>query len=408
MSSSFESVDFLFSQNVFTQGRLQVSFGRNFVGSFNTLRFSLVVDFNKVRSSSTYNNTRSSSSFTQNIRGSVGYDTNYNNFLFTSRNQVGRSGAAIKLFVDNNANKVFDEGDDSIEENAVRIHRSGSSSMLKNGILYYTQMQPYFFYNMELNKGAVRNPMLVPTVEKFGMITDPNRFKKIEVPFYMSGVVEGRVEREFESGKIGGVSGLKINLTQADGDFSQEIRTFSDGSFYAYEVPPGEYELSADSAQLRILKTKSYPDKYSFSVQAIPEGDFVEGIKIMLYPEDQESPALERETREELLSEIINDQEVKDWEGEMADNVDEALRLIIRAQNAFYERNFDNALAFVNQSLELYETAQGYALKGSLNYLRGNKNEAQNNWEKAIQFNPDTFIPDVEMLDRLIIIEQLE
>lgn len=283
-SSRVESAEVLISQNVFKQGRLQLSYGRNFFGNFNTMRFSLVVDFNKVRSSSTLNNMRGNNNFTQNIRGSVGYDTNYNNLLFTSRDQVGRSGAAIKLFVDNNANNIFDEGDDSISENAVRINRSGSSSISKNGILYFTQMQPYYHYNLEMNKSAIKNPMLVPEMEKFGMITDPNRFKKIEIPFYMSGVIEGTVERQLSENRTGGVAGLKLLLDKIDDDFSKEIRTFSDGSFYAYEVPPGDYEIRIDSTQLVILKSDASPSVRKFEVKATPEGDFVDGLNFLLIP----------------------------------------------------------------------------------------------------------------------------
>ena len=289
-TNQIESADIVASQNILKKGRLQVTFGRNFSGGFNTLRFSLVVDFNKFRTSSTFNSSRSNFNTTQNIRGSVGYDTSYNNFIFTSRDQVGRSGAAIKLFIDNNANNVFDNGDEGIGENAVRINRSGATSIIKNDVLYYLQMQPYYFYNMEMNKGALRNPMLVPEIEKFGIITDPNRFKKIEIPFYMSGVVEGKVEREFTSGRIGGVAGLKLNLRQIDGDFNEEIRTFSDGSFYSYEVPPGSYELKIDSAQLDILDSIAEPDSLLFEVSAIPEGDFVEGLYFLLKPRSIPEP----------------------------------------------------------------------------------------------------------------------
>ncbi|MEQ8525865.1 SPOR domain-containing protein [Gracilimonas sp.] len=285
----FDSAEFLISQNVFDQGRLQLSLGRNFAGEYNTLRFSLVVDLDKARSSTTFSNIRGNNNFTQNIRGSVGYDTNYNNFIFTSRDQVGRSGTAIQLFVDNNNNGSFDDGDDPIRGNAVRVQRSGAISQSKNGVLYYTQMQPYFYYNMEMNKGAIQNPMLIPEFEKFGLITDPNRFKKVEVPFYMSGVIEGIVRRQSLNGQKMGVAGLKVLLTQENGDFSKELRTFSDGSFYDYEVPPGEYVLEIDPSQLDLLGSKSIPEKIEFEVQAIPEGDFVEGLEILLVPKDYQA-----------------------------------------------------------------------------------------------------------------------
>ncbi|MCH2450882.1 MAG: SPOR domain-containing protein [Gracilimonas sp.] len=289
-SNLFESAQFLVSRNIFRQGRFQLSAGRNFRGNFNTIRFSVVVDFNKLRTNTTFNDIRGSSSFTQNVRGSVGYDSNYNNLLFTSRNQVGRAGTAIKLYVDNNGNGEFDTNDNTIEANAVRIQRSGAGSIQKNGILYFTQMQPYFYYNMEMNKSALDNPMLVPEFDKFGLISDPNRFKKVEIPFYMSGVIEGIVERQQSNNRRSGIGGLKILLTQTNGDFSKELRTFSDGSFYDYEVPPGEYELKIDPSQLEILNSRSIPKKIEFNVEALPEGDFVEGMELVLVPIDDEEP----------------------------------------------------------------------------------------------------------------------
>lgn len=285
-----ESAELLVSRNLFLQGRFQLAAGRNFPGGFNTLRFSLVVDFNKVRTNSTYSNIRNTGNFTQNVRGSIGYDTNYRNMIFTSRDQVGRSGAAIQLFVDNDASGNYNDGDDPINANAVRVQRSGANSVMKNGVLYLTQMQPYYYYNMDMNKGAVPNPMLVPEFEQFGLITDPNRFKKVEIPFYMSGVIEGVVEREYADSARSrkGVAGLRLLLSQVNGDHFEEIRTFSDGSYYAYEMPPGEYKLVVDPGNLERLGTKSVPDTLKFEVKAVPEGDFVEGLNFLLVPIDKQ------------------------------------------------------------------------------------------------------------------------
>ncbi|MDR9417520.1 hypothetical protein [Gracilimonas sp.] len=284
-TNQIESAEAFISRNVFQKGRFQISFGRNFINNYSNVRFSLVVDFDKVRSNTTFNNLRGSSNLSQNIRGSIGYDTNYNNFIFTSRDQVGRSGAAIQMYVDNNDNGTYDDEDDIVRSNsAIRIQRSGASSIQKNGILYYTQMQPYFYYNIEMNKGAIDNPMLVPEFEKFGFISDPNRFKKVEIPFYMSEVIEGTVQREISSGDRRSVAGLRLFLTNLDNNTRKELRTFSDGLFYDYEVRPGSYELEIDSTQLELLNVISVPEKLNFEVEAEAQGDFIEGLNFLLKP----------------------------------------------------------------------------------------------------------------------------
>lgn len=406
-ANQFESAEFLISRNIFNNGQFQLSFGRNFAREFNTLRFSLVIDFDKIRTNTTFNNISGSNNLTQNVRGSIGYDSNYNNLLFTSRDQVGRSGTAIQLFVDNNNNGTYDDGDDPINGNAVRIQRSGAISQSKNGILYYTQMQPYFYYNMEMNKSAIQNPMLVPEFEKFGLITDPNRFKKVEIPFYMSGVIDGFVERMRDDSSKTGIGGLKLRLSDSNGDFAKELRTFSDGSFYEWEVPPGSYSLEIDRGNLQQLQSKSIPERLKFEVEAIPEGDFVEGLSFLVVPQDYEVPEVEASpiTAEAIPNEIKTDEKMLALESELDQNLDEVLRLIIKAQNAFYNKNLSRAMSLVNESLNIFETAQGYALKGSLAYLNNEKENARSYWDLAKKYDPDIYIPDMEQLDRMVIPE---
>lgn len=404
--NKFESFEALFSRSLFKKGRIQLSYGRNIKTGFNSFRFNFVIDFGKVRSNSTVSTVGNNYSATQNLRGSVGYDSNYGNFLFTSRDQVGRSGTAIQLFVDNNNNNKFDDGDDTIPEGVVRVGRTGTSSTKKNGILYYTQMQPYYQYNLEMNKGSIRNPMLVPELENFSIITDPNTFKKVEIPFYMSGIIDGGVQRQFDNGLKRGIGGLKLILTSLDRDLVKEIRTYSDGSYYEYELPPGMYEIKVDQSQLEILESKSSPEIIEFEIKAIPEGDFVEGLAFTLVPLDYVEPDPAEIESILLDSTIIAgvqlDPEIIEFEAALTANVSGALRLIIEAQNAFYRREIETAFSYIQQSLDLFETAQGYALQGSLHYFKGDRIKAQKSWQSAVRFDPDIYIPNIETLDERI------
>lgn len=401
--SKIESAQFVVSKNVLNAGRLQISYGRNFIGSFDNIRASLVIDFNKARSNSTVSSIRSEYNISQNIRGSIGYDTNYNNFIVTSRNQVGRSGTAIKLFVDNNGNEQFDEDiDQPIDAGSIRIDRTSASSFRKNGVLYYSQMQPYYRYNMQVNKGSIENPLLVPELNNFSIITDPNTFKKVEIPFYMSGVIEGNVNRYINDETNQGLGGVRILLSGISNDFNKELRTFSDGSFYSYEVPPGKYTMSIDQNQLNVLESESTPGTIEFEIEPLAQGDFIEGLTFLIIPKDFDPEKAEEIPTEAIIADISQRPEIIEYETQLNENIDRTLRLIVQAQSAFYSRNIERAMTLVNESLDLFETAQGYALKGSLNYLMGKKIEAQQNWETATEFNPDILIPDIEVLDQLI------
>lgn len=289
-TSRFEDVEIQVSRNVMDRGRFQLAGGRNFIGGFNQVRFTLTFDFNAVRSNTTIRSTRNTTTASQSVRGSIGYDSNNNQTLFSNRQQVGRSAVAVQLFVDNNNSGTFDEGDELIPDNAIRIDRAGGSRFSKDGISYVSQLQPYRQYNLTINKSAINNPLLVPQIEQFSIITDPNQYKRIQIPFYMSGIVDGMVNRVTRDGTSTGLGGLRlylqqVNVPEGSSPFSQEFRTFSDGSFYAYEIPPGDYTLEVDPSQVNFLNVVPDPEKLEFTVRALAEGDFVEGLTINLMPD---------------------------------------------------------------------------------------------------------------------------
>lgn len=104
----------------------------------------------------------------------------------------------------------------------------------------------------------------------------------------------------------------------------------------------------------------------------------------------------------QVTDEIKSSPEILEYSQEVFKEVDNALRLIIKAQNAFYSNNIDLAFRYVNESLELFETAQAHALKGSFYYFEGNIDQAQRHWEQALRFNPDLVIPDMEVLEERV------
>jgi hypothetical protein len=293
--SRIEDAEFQVSRNITQRGRMQLALGRNFIGEFNLLRFSFTYDFNSIRSNTSIRSTRNTTTLTQSLRGSIGYDSGNNKTLFTNRQQVGRSGVAVRMFVDNNNSGTFDEGDELIPDNAVRIDRAGGIRFMRDGISYVSQLQPYRQYNLTINKASITNPLLVPQVENFSVITDPNQFKIIDVPFYMSGIVEGVITRTAEDGRQTGLGGLRlylrqINVPEGREPYTEEIRTFSDGSFYAYEIPPGDYIIEPDPSQLRFLNAEPDIERLEFTVQALAEGDVVEGLAMNIKPEGIQPP----------------------------------------------------------------------------------------------------------------------
>ncbi len=82
---------------------------------------------------------------------------------------------------------------------------------------------------------------------------------------------------------------------------------------------------------------------------------------------------------------------------ELTEKVLEYLR---KAQEAFYTTDFELALSYVEKSLQLKASAEGFALKGSILYMSDKLVGAKKAWNQALQLNPD--MPGViDMLNRI-------
>lgn len=273
-----EQIDLALSRRLGNNGRMQFSWLHNVPGGYNSYFLSLSVDFNFFRWSSSARYVRNSRAVVrQSVRGSVTYDRPNQMFWLDNRQQVGRAAVSAVLFVDVDGDGTFSEGDELIPENALRVLGAGSRVKSKNGISAITQLQQYKQYDVEINTGAIRNPSLVPVIDKFSIVTDPNQHKTIQIPFERTGVLDGSVTRD-RAGRTEGIAGLRLNLLEESGKYEAIVRTFSDGSFYQFEVPPGNYVMTVDTMQLGILQSRSIPDTIRFTMRSLPDGDFVEGL----------------------------------------------------------------------------------------------------------------------------------
>lgn len=282
--SQVEEIGFQISKDFLGMGRIQASFGHNFQGDYNSVSLNLTLDFNKTRSATTIRVTRNTGSFTQNFRGSVGFDSNENELLLSNRQQVGRSAATVRLYVDDNNSGAYEPGEPLVKDKAIRLGQSSDIRMNEEGVMRVTQLQAYNRINMEINKAVIQNPLLVPQKEKFSFVADPNQYKSVDIPFYVSGIIDGQVKRVVSDSVTEGVAGIRLYLIRHDGKYSKEVRTFSDGSFYTYEVPPGSYNLYIDRNQLEFLHAVSKPDTMKIKVEALAVGDFVDGLHFSIIP----------------------------------------------------------------------------------------------------------------------------
>ncbi len=73
-----------------------------------------------------------------------------------------------------------------------------------------------------------------------------------------------------------------------------------------------------------------------------------------------------------------------------------------KAQDLFYLEDYRQALAEIDKTLQIQETADAYALKGTILFMLDNITAARANWNKAVQMDPNIPVPSIPELETLI------
>jgi len=372
-----KNMSVLLSQTLFKRGRLTLGYDRDLIQGMSQFQLGFLYDFNFLRTASQFNMSGDNFSLQQSFSGSLGYDP-IGNIIPNNRDQVNRSGVAVKLFIDGNDNGIHDEGEEIVPAKAARLDRSATAVMGSDGIVRYSQLQSYWTYRLEIDKNALPDPTLAPKQQAFSFVADPNHYRMIEVPLYRTGTIEGAVFTASLSGAKVGQGGLRVTLTDAYGK-TETLRTFTDGTFYTFGLIPGTYTVVLDPQQLNYIGKESDPDVLEFEIKALADGDYVSGLDFNLI--DKTDPDLTQNGEDSIT---LEDKE----------KMRAVLELFVKARDLAYENKLEEALKALDASLELFITDQGLALKGSIYFLKGEEDLAWEFWELAHQRNPEIPLPE--------------
>jgi len=279
-TKAFQDVSLQVSKTFMQVFQFNLGFERNSVTKSTSLQAGLIMDLNFTRTSSVVDETNGSITSRHSLYGSVVIDQNVGKAFLSNREEIGKGGADVILFVDNNNNGVYDAGDELIPSRGVKVNGMGKIELGKDSVVHVSQLQSYFRYNLEVDRQQI-DPNLVPTTDKFSFVVDPNQFKRIEIPFYRGGTISGSVYLE-KNGVRNPLSGTRVIMQSTDGSSGDTLHTFADGGFYAMNVPPGNYTLMVDPMQLQFLQAVQKGGPLNVKVHYSLQGDIIDTLEIAL------------------------------------------------------------------------------------------------------------------------------
>jgi hypothetical protein len=268
--------------------RLEFGFTRDFVTGSNQLEARFLWDISSVRSASSVHRQPGGTTVTQSLSGAIGYDSRRAHLAMSEQPWVGRAGASIQLFLDENGNDVRDRGEPLLPGGTVRLDRASPLKLTRPGVLRASELVAYQRYTAVIDPASLKNPLWIPKFASFSFIADPNRYKSIDVPFVVGGTIDGTVLLQVGD-EDRPVPGLRM-LLRRDGDSTiTRLPTFADGSYYHPGLPPGKYEVSVDHVQLDLLRVVSEPVSRHFELKATKEGDYIERLDFVLVPRSEDA-----------------------------------------------------------------------------------------------------------------------
>lgn len=212
----------------------------------------------------------------QYVTGSAIYDRARGGVDFSGSSALSRGGVSGRVFLDANGNGRLDPGEELLPNVRVIVGPTFSFSDT-NGTFKVWDLLPYEPTSVTVDSTTLTSPLWVPAFARVQVEPSPNRYRIVDIPILPGGVVEGRVTSP--DGRS--LAGISVVLKHKASGEQRVLTTFSDGSFYAIGVRPGDWELTVDRKCLEVLKASAEPLKFTLTPSV--EGTTVSGLEVVLH-----------------------------------------------------------------------------------------------------------------------------
>lgn len=204
-------------------------------------------------------------SLNQLVQGSVVYNRASGRFNFSADPSLQRSGVAGRVFLDRNGNGRYDPDEPLVP--SVRVQVGGYSAVSdSSGVYQLWDIVPFEPVMVTLDSLSFESPLWVPAQAVTRVLPAPNSYTSLDIPIVVGGVIEGSVTRDVGGGRQG-VSGVALTIRNRETGEQRSITTFSDGSFYALGVKPGDYDLAVEPRVLDLLAVSAESQHFTVSAE---------------------------------------------------------------------------------------------------------------------------------------------
>ncbi len=162
-------------------------------------------------------------------------------YITSSDSLPNRAALNGRIFVDNNYDGIYNDGDEALEGARVKIGQRNSSAVDEDGYARFSGGESTDYETISLDLNEVAEPYMLPATDEFKTLLRSANVLNLDFPVIRTGIIEGIV-----TGEKGGIASIKVQLLDKDNKLLDETRAAFDG-YYSFEyVRPGDYTVRID------------------------------------------------------------------------------------------------------------------------------------------------------------------
>jgi hypothetical protein len=168
-----------------------------------------------------------------------------NQIVPTGNRRPGTGGVSARVFLDNNANNFYDDGDEVLENVKIRTVRTGANETARTnaqGVGMITGLRGGGATIVEIDQNTIEDPFWVPKKIREVIVSRPGVTQEIEFPIQNTGEIDGTVYLE-DAGRERPMAGVEVLLMDPKKEPVATTRTANDGFYLFTLVKPGRYTV---------------------------------------------------------------------------------------------------------------------------------------------------------------------
>ncbi|PIE69492.1 MAG: hypothetical protein CSA21_02355 [Deltaproteobacteria bacterium] len=211
---------------------------------------------------------------------SLGSEPRTGKTVLSSDRHADQGAVSARVFHDKNNNKVFDDGDEPIENARVAAVQSFRDAVTdEDGIAFVRGLPKNQATDVTLDTTTLEDPYWEPSLPGQSVVPRSGHVEMIDIPVTTTGEIDGALSLRRVDGTVRELSHAPLQLIDENDQVVSATRSEYDGFYLFEKVIPGEYRVRLEP---EFEKTLHLQETAPVSVTISSEGNVVSGMDIAL------------------------------------------------------------------------------------------------------------------------------